>query len=348
MRSTPARLRETGAGWDRYRQGGARRAGGAARRRRHALCSSTSRPPCSSTCRPVWTPTRCRRRPRPSAACSPTAGRSCRWRPGPPGEIGLQHGLGTAGHEGLGRSRGRRPRGVVRRRRSTPSAGSCSGPMPPLPSRRCAGSSRAAARPLPRPHAPPLAGGRAHPLNHSAVDRSGPRRTVASIRGSASTPTTDPPGGAGCRPSPTWPRARGGPRHRVAGAQRQPQGAAPRRGPGCSPPSRSSTTAPTRWPGACPSVAARPFGVVVPFFTHASAVERLRGVVAALDESRYDLVLFNVESPVHRDEHLGSLTRRGPGRRAADHVAPDAAPRPRAPDRRPACRSCWSTPRATA
>jgi DNA-binding LacI/PurR family transcriptional regulator len=51
-------------------------------------------------------------------------------------------------------------------------------------------------------------------------------------------------------------------------------------------------------------------GVVVPFFTHASAVERLRGVVAALDESRYDLVLFNVESPVHRDEHLGALTGR--------------------------------------
>lgn len=51
-------------------------------------------------------------------------------------------------------------------------------------------------------------------------------------------------------------------------------------------------------------------GVVVPFFTHASAVERLRGVVAALDESRYDLVLFNVESPVHRDEHLAAITGR--------------------------------------
>ncbi|HEY3143990.1 MAG TPA: LacI family DNA-binding transcriptional regulator [Acidimicrobiales bacterium] len=51
-------------------------------------------------------------------------------------------------------------------------------------------------------------------------------------------------------------------------------------------------------------------GVVVPFFTHASAVERLRGVVAAVDGSRYDLVLFNVESPVHRDEHFASLTRR--------------------------------------
>ena len=37
-------------------------------------------------------------------------------------------------------------------------------------------------------------------------------------------------------------------------------------------------------------------GVVVPFFTHASAVERLRGVAAALEGSHYDLVLFNVES----------------------------------------------------
>src|SRR5918998_5883408 len=51
-------------------------------------------------------------------------------------------------------------------------------------------------------------------------------------------------------------------------------------------------------------------GVVVPFFTHASAVERLRGVVDALDGSRYDVVLFNVESPVHRDEHFATLTRR--------------------------------------
>jgi LacI family transcriptional regulator, galactose operon repressor len=51
-------------------------------------------------------------------------------------------------------------------------------------------------------------------------------------------------------------------------------------------------------------------GVVVPFFTHASAVERLRGVAAALDGSRYDLVLFNVESTVHRDEHFSNLTRR--------------------------------------
>ncbi|MGH9111764.1 MAG: LacI family DNA-binding transcriptional regulator [Acidimicrobiales bacterium] len=51
-------------------------------------------------------------------------------------------------------------------------------------------------------------------------------------------------------------------------------------------------------------------GVVVPFFTQASAIERLRGVAAALEGSRYDLVLFNVESPLHRDEHFATLTRR--------------------------------------
>jgi DNA-binding LacI/PurR family transcriptional regulator len=51
-------------------------------------------------------------------------------------------------------------------------------------------------------------------------------------------------------------------------------------------------------------------GVVVPFFTQPSAIERLRGVVAALDGSRHDLVLFNVESPTHLEEHFLSLARR--------------------------------------
>lgn len=50
-------------------------------------------------------------------------------------------------------------------------------------------------------------------------------------------------------------------------------------------------------------------GVIVPDFTTASATERLKGVVAALDGSLYDLVLFNVESPLHRDEHVASLDR---------------------------------------
>ena len=68
---------------------------------------------------------------------------------------------------------------------------------------------------------------------------------------------------------------------------------------------RPSTSARALSRGRCQTL-----GVIVPFFTHASAVERLRGVVAALDGSRHDLVLFNVESPVHRDEHFAALTGR--------------------------------------
>jgi LacI family transcriptional regulator len=65
-------------------------------------------------------------------------------------------------------------------------------------------------------------------------------------------------------------------------------------------------------------------GVVVPFFTHASAVERLRGVSAALRDCRYDLVLFNIESPAHRDEHFGALT----GRDRADGLLVMSIPPP--------------------
>jgi LacI family transcriptional regulator len=53
-----------------------------------------------------------------------------------------------------------------------------------------------------------------------------------------------------------------------------------------------------------PSLAARSLslqrtmvvGVVVPWFTNASAVERVRGIVAGLADSGYDLMLFDVES----------------------------------------------------
>src|SRR5262249_12786363 len=37
-------------------------------------------------------------------------------------------------------------------------------------------------------------------------------------------------------------------------------------------------------------------GLIVPFFTSPSAVERIRGVVEALEGSEYDLALFDVES----------------------------------------------------
>jgi DNA-binding LacI/PurR family transcriptional regulator len=51
-------------------------------------------------------------------------------------------------------------------------------------------------------------------------------------------------------------------------------------------------------------------GVVVPFFTSPSAVERLRGVAAALARSPYDLMLFDIESEERR-EHAFQLFDRG-------------------------------------
>jgi LacI family transcriptional regulator len=46
-------------------------------------------------------------------------------------------------------------------------------------------------------------------------------------------------------------------------------------------------------------------GMVIPFFTHPSAVERVRGVVAAMDESPFDLIVCNVSDHAQRDEYLG-------------------------------------------
>ena len=66
-------------------------------------------------------------------------------------------------------------------------------------------------------------------------------------------------------------------------------------------------------------------GVVVPFFTHASAVERLRGVIAGLAATAFDLVLFDVRSPQHASQHLTSLTRRD---RAAGLLVMSLAPDP--------------------
>jgi LacI family transcriptional regulator len=51
-------------------------------------------------------------------------------------------------------------------------------------------------------------------------------------------------------------------------------------------------------------------GVVVPFFTSASAVERVRGIAAALAPSPYDLMLFDIESEERR-EHAFRLFDRG-------------------------------------
>src|SRR3954469_9903796 len=51
-------------------------------------------------------------------------------------------------------------------------------------------------------------------------------------------------------------------------------------------------------------------GVVVPFFTSASAVERVRGVASVLARSPYDLMLFDVEAEERRD-HVFRLFERG-------------------------------------
>jgi LacI family transcriptional regulator len=65
-------------------------------------------------------------------------------------------------------------------------------------------------------------------------------------------------------------------------------------------------------------------GIVVPFFTHPSAVERVRGVLAALEATAYELVVCDVASPEQRDEYLG---RRAPLDRADGLLIVSLCPR---------------------
>lgn len=51
-------------------------------------------------------------------------------------------------------------------------------------------------------------------------------------------------------------------------------------------------------------------GVIVPFLTRPSVVERLRGVGAALAHTPYDLVVFNIETPERRETVVRLLARR--------------------------------------
>ena len=50
--------------------------------------------------------------------------------------------------------------------------------------------------------------------------------------------------------------------------------------------------------------------IVVPHLTRPSAVMRLAGALAVLDEQGYDTVVCNVDSPQQRDHHLTALTSR--------------------------------------
>jgi LacI family transcriptional regulator len=50
-------------------------------------------------------------------------------------------------------------------------------------------------------------------------------------------------------------------------------------------------------------------GVIAPFFTHPSVVERLRGIDDVVGASTYDLVLFNVETSGQREDALRRFAR---------------------------------------
>src|SRR3954469_24264605 len=54
---------------------------------------------------------------------------------------------------------------------------------------------------------------------------------------------------------------------------------------------------------------AHALGVVAPFFTTPSVIERLRGVVEQLAEHEYDVVLFSVENPQQRADALRNFAR---------------------------------------
>jgi DNA-binding LacI/PurR family transcriptional regulator len=49
--------------------------------------------------------------------------------------------------------------------------------------------------------------------------------------------------------------------------------------------------------------------VIVPFFTRPSYVERLSGIEAIIADSKYDLILFNVETPEKRDQYFRDVPR---------------------------------------
>lgn len=51
-------------------------------------------------------------------------------------------------------------------------------------------------------------------------------------------------------------------------------------------------------------------GIIVPYFTNPSVVERLRGVVSVIAASDYDMVLFDVETVVRREAYLLDVPRR--------------------------------------
>ena len=73
-------------------------------------------------------------------------------------------------------------------------------------------------------------------------------------------------------------------------------------------------------------------GVIAPFFTHSSVIERVRGISRALAGAGYQLILLDVERPEQRARGVPLARRARPDRRAALDLA-------RA-DRRASCAGC--------
>ncbi|MCB9419486.1 MAG: LacI family DNA-binding transcriptional regulator [Ardenticatenaceae bacterium] len=51
-------------------------------------------------------------------------------------------------------------------------------------------------------------------------------------------------------------------------------------------------------------------GVITPFFTRSSYIERLRGVESVLSQSEYDFIIYNVETVERRDKYFREIPRR--------------------------------------
>ncbi len=112
---------------------------------------------------------------------------------------------------------------------------------------------------------------------------------------------------SGCRP-PRRRQCRDG----LAGAQRQP--ARDGRDPCTRARGGRGARLPAQRDGAhALDRAAQAVGVVVPFFTTHSVIERVRGVVSRLgrhERAGYDLLLFDVEAPEQRADAMRDLARR--------------------------------------
>ena len=94
--------------------------------------------------------------------------------------------------------------------------------------------------------------------------------------------------------------------------------------------------------------------LVIPFFTHPSAVERVRGVLAAVDETDYDLVICNVATPARATSTSGPgapldrsdgllLVSLAPREDEVDASCAPARPSSCSTPSIPACRACAST-----